>query len=189
MFSRTTRAAFSKFRPFFRDVSKIGVKTLGLSPRALRSTHMPHFTAHCEGSGSPEGRARRGRYALESVAPEVASFGFGITIIEQGGARTEFHDGGARVAKLMPTYHHSFLRRLDPRNGLATGDQEQMFALEPARLRLMLGSLAFGGSLKTLCKRMPASKTDRRRRLEGLSARGVTSTAFSLPDTTTCRSK
>ena len=44
VFSRTTRAAFSKFRPFFRDVSKIGVKTLGLSPRALRSTHMPHFT-------------------------------------------------------------------------------------------------------------------------------------------------
>ena len=65
---------------------------------------------------SAEGRARRQRYALESVAPEVASFGFGITIIEQGGARTEFHDGGARVAKLMPIYHHSFLRRLDPRN-------------------------------------------------------------------------
>ena len=93
----------------------------------------------------PRGRARRGRYALESVAPEVASFGFGITIIEQGGARTEFHDGGARVAKLMPIYHHSFLRRLDPRNGLAPGDQEQMFALGPSRLRLMLLSLAFGG--------------------------------------------
>jgi hypothetical protein len=83
------------------------------------------------------------------VALEVASFGFGITIIEQG---------GARVAKFMPIYYHSFLRMLDPRNGLAPGDQEQMSPLELAPLRLMLGSQAFEGSLKTLCKRMPASK-------------------------------
>jgi hypothetical protein len=131
-------------------VPKNGVKTLALSPLALRSTHMPHFTAHCAGSGSPEGRARRGRYALESVALEVASFGFGITIIEPGGARTEFHYGGARVAKHMPIYDqtpaHSFLRMLDPKDDLAPGGQER-------------------------------------------TALGVTSTAFSVPDTTTCRSK
>ena len=41
---------------------------------------------------------------LESSLQEVASFGIGITIIEPGGARTEFHNGGARVAKLMPIY-------------------------------------------------------------------------------------
>jgi hypothetical protein len=84
---------------------------------------------------------------LESVALEVASFGYGITITEPGGARTELHYGGARVAKLMPIYHHSFLRMLDPKNGLAPGDQERM------------------------------------------AARGVTPPPFSLPDTTTCRSK
>jgi hypothetical protein len=67
----------------------------------------------CE-SRKPRGRARDNN--LESVALEVASFGYGITIIEPGGARTEFHDGGARVAKLMPIYRHSLLRRLDPRN-------------------------------------------------------------------------
>jgi hypothetical protein len=112
-----------------------------------------------QAAGAPRGGREEGLIrVLESVALEVASFGFGITIIEQGGARTEFHDGGARVAKLMPIYHHSFLRRLDPRNGLAPGDQEPMPALEPARLRLMLGSQAFGGLLRSLCKRTPASK-------------------------------
>ena len=58
---------------------------------------------------------------LESVELEVASFGFGITIIEPGGARTEFHYDGTRVATLMPIYHqtpaHSFLEMLDPKNG------------------------------------------------------------------------
>jgi hypothetical protein len=102
---------------------------------------------------------------LESVALEVASFGFGITIIKPGGARTEFHDGGARVAKLMPIYHHSFLRMVDPKNGLAPGEQERMAAriigsvdLELAPLRLMLRSQALECSLRTLCKGMPASK-------------------------------
>jgi hypothetical protein len=130
---------------------------------------MPHFTAHCAGRGHSR-EARRGTISvLQSVALEVASFGFGITIIEPGGARTEFHDGGARVAKLMPIYYqtptHSFLGMLDPKNGLAPGDQERMAAriigsvnLELAPLRLILGSQAFEGSLKTLCKRMPASK-------------------------------
>jgi hypothetical protein len=89
-----------------------------------------------------------------SLSLGVASFGFGITIIEPGGARTEFHDGGTRVAKLMPIYHqtpaHSFLRMLDPKNRLAPGDPEQMTAriigsvnLEAALLSLMLGCLFF----------------------------------------------
>jgi len=69
---------------------------------------------------------------VTSVAQEVASFGIGITLIEPG---------GARVAKLMPIYDqtpaHSFLRMLDPKNGLAVGDPERMAAriiesVEPA---------------------------------------------------------
>ena len=51
---------------------------------------------------------------VESVAQEVASFGIGMTIIEPGGARTEFRYGSAQVAELMPIYDetpaHSFLR-------------------------------------------------------------------------------
>jgi NAD(P)-dependent dehydrogenase (short-subunit alcohol dehydrogenase family) len=50
---------------------------------------------------------------VESVAQEVASFGIGMTIVEPGGARTEFRYGSAQVAKLTPIYDqtpaHGFL--------------------------------------------------------------------------------
>jgi NAD(P)-dependent dehydrogenase (short-subunit alcohol dehydrogenase family) len=38
---------------------------------------------------------------VESVAQEVASFRVGMTIVEPGGARTEFRYGSAQVAELM----------------------------------------------------------------------------------------
>ena len=102
---------------------------------------------------------------VESVAQEVASFGIGMTIVEPGGARTEFRYGGAQVAKLTPIYHqtpaHSFLRMLDPKNGLAPGDPARMAAriiesvdAEPAPLRMVLGSQALEGTLATLRKRI-----------------------------------
>jgi NAD(P)-dependent dehydrogenase (short-subunit alcohol dehydrogenase family) len=59
----------------------------------------------------------------ESVAQEVAPFGFGRTIVEPGGARTEFRYGSAQVAGSMPEYDgnpaHAFRAMLDPANGLA----------------------------------------------------------------------
>jgi NAD(P)-dependent dehydrogenase (short-subunit alcohol dehydrogenase family) len=102
---------------------------------------------------------------VESVAQEVASFGIGMTIVEPGGARTEFRYGSAQVANLMPIYDttpaHSFLRMLDPKNGLAPGDPARMAAriiesvdVEPAPLRLVLGAQALEGTLTTLRKRI-----------------------------------
>jgi len=102
---------------------------------------------------------------VESVAQEVASFGIGMTIVEPGGARTEFRYGSAQVADLMPIYDetpaHSFLRMLDPKNGLAPGDPARMAAriiesvdVKPAPLRMVLGSQALESTVTTLRKRI-----------------------------------
>jgi NAD(P)-dependent dehydrogenase (short-subunit alcohol dehydrogenase family) len=109
---------------------------------------------------------------VESVAREVASFGIGMTIVEPGGARTEFRYGSAQVAKLMPIYDetpaHSFLRMLDPKNGLAPGDPARMAAriiesvsVEPAPLRMVLGSQALESTLTTLRKRIADFETQK----------------------------
>ncbi|MEN6408379.1 MAG: SDR family oxidoreductase [Anaerolineaceae bacterium] len=101
----------------------------------------------------------------ESVAQEIAPFGIGVTIVEPGGARTEFRYGSAQVAKLNPVYDqtpaHSFLRMLDPKNGLAPGDPARMAAriiesvdVEPAPLRMILGSQALKSTLAALRRRI-----------------------------------
>src|SRR5204863_8492472 len=92
------------------------------------------------------------------VAQEVAPFGIGITIVEPGGARTDFRYGGGQVATPMPEYEghvaHAFMRMLDPANGLAAGDPARMAAriiesvdVEPAPLRIVLGTLALDGTI------------------------------------------
>lgn len=102
---------------------------------------------------------------VEAVAQEVSSFGIGMTIVEPGGARTEFRYGSAQVATLTPVYDgtpaHSFLRMLDPKNGLAAGDPARMAAriiesvdTNPAPMRLVLGSQALDSTITTLQQRI-----------------------------------
>jgi NAD(P)-dependent dehydrogenase (short-subunit alcohol dehydrogenase family) len=109
---------------------------------------------------------------VESVAQEVAPFGIGMTIVEPGGARTEFRYGSAQVAQLLPVYDqtpaHSFLKMLDPKNGLAPGDPARMAAriiesvdVEPAPLRIVLGSQALESTLATLRKRIAGFEAQR----------------------------
>ena len=106
----------------------------------------------------------------ESVAQEVAPFKIGMTIVEPGGARTEFRYGSAQVAKPMAEYDatpaHAFLKMLDPKNGLAPGDPARMAARiiesvdqEPAPLRMVLGSVALTTTLNTLRKRVAGFET------------------------------
>lgn len=101
----------------------------------------------------------------EAVAQEVAGFGIGVTIVEPGGARTEFRYGSAQVADLMPEYDdtpaHAFQQMLDPANGVAPGDPARMAAriiesvdIDPAPLRMVLGTQALDSTLTTLRKRV-----------------------------------
>ena len=105
----------------------------------------------------------------ESVAQEVAPFNIGITIIEPGGARTEFRYGSAHVANLMSEYDntptHAFLKMLDPANGLAPGDPAKMATRiietvdqTTAPLHVVLGSQALQATIERLSKRLDEYK-------------------------------
>ena len=104
----------------------------------------------------------------ESVAQEVAKYNIGMTIVEPGGARTEFRYGSAHVANLMPEYDHvhGFLNMLDPAKGLAPGDPAKMAErmiesvdIDPAPLRMVLGSQALKATIERLEERVADYKT------------------------------
>ena len=103
----------------------------------------------------------------ESVAQEVAQFGIGVTIVEPGGARTEFRYGSAKVACLMPEYEscHAFMDMLDESKRLAPGDPEKMAAriIESVTkgktpLRMVLGSQALQATITRLEERLAEYK-------------------------------
>ena len=108
----------------------------------------------------------------ESVAQEVAPFGTGVTIVEPGGARTEFRYGSAQVADPLPAYvgnpARAFEAMLDPANGLAIGDPARMAAAiidsvdrQPAPLRMVLGSQALESTIATLEARLANFRTQK----------------------------
>ncbi|HYA68565.1 MAG TPA: SDR family oxidoreductase [Acidimicrobiales bacterium] len=102
---------------------------------------------------------------VESVAQEVAPFGIGMTIVEPGGARTEFRYGSAQVATPLPAYEgnpaRAFEKMLDPASGLAPGDPVRMAAAiiacvdqHPAPMRIVLGSQALKSTVEVLRERI-----------------------------------
>lgn len=103
----------------------------------------------------------------ESVAQEVAEFNVHVTIVEPGGARTEFRYGSAQVADLMPEYDHvhGFLNMLDPKKGLAVGDPAKMAVRiiesvdkKDTPLHMVLGSQALQATIERLEERLAAYK-------------------------------
>ncbi len=104
----------------------------------------------------------------ESVAQEVAKFGVKVTIVEPGGARTEFRYGSAKVAQLTPEYDHvhGFLNMLDASKGLAPGDPAKMARRiiesvdkPDTPLHMVLGSQALKATIDRLEERVAAYKT------------------------------
>lgn len=107
----------------------------------------------------------------ESLAQEVDKFNIGVTIVEPGGARTEFRYGSAQVANLMPEYDHihGFLNMLDKSKGLAPGNPTLMATRiiesvdkNPAPLRMVLGS----GALKATIERLEERVADYKKQTE-----------------------
>lgn len=100
----------------------------------------------------------------EALALEMKEFNVGVTVVEPGGARTDFRYGGAKVAEnLIDEYDfaHGFLNMLDASKGLAPGDPSLMadriiesVDIEPAPLHLALGSKAIGEIIADLEKRL-----------------------------------
>jgi NAD(P)-dependent dehydrogenase (short-subunit alcohol dehydrogenase family) len=104
---------------------------------------------------------------LDSIAQELAPFKIGVTIIEPGGARTNFRFGGARLGTQMEAYKgtpaamvHTMIKdtsRLPP------GDPAKMAEIiidtveqNPAPKRIALGSDAYGAIHKALTDRLSA---------------------------------
>lgn len=87
---------------------------------------------------------------MDSLAKEVAPFGIEVTIVEPGGARTEFRFGSLRTATPMPEYDGTpaaMTRAAGDRTRPSLGDPAKMAARiiesasrTPAPLRLVLGS-------------------------------------------------
>lgn len=102
----------------------------------------------------------------EALALEMAEFNVGVTVVEPGGARTDFRYGGAKVAAgLMPEYEyaHGFLNMLDAGKGLAPGDPRKMAKriiestrVNPAPRHLALGSKAIHEIIQELESRLQA---------------------------------
>jgi hypothetical protein len=91
---------------------------------------------------------------------------------------------------------HSFLGMLDPQNGPAPGDSDQMAAriiessdVRPVPLRLVLGSQALEGTLTTLRKRIASCEVQTELAAWTDLPPGHDVCGTSLPNTTTYRSK
>jgi NAD(P)-dependent dehydrogenase (short-subunit alcohol dehydrogenase family) len=87
---------------------------------------------------------------MESTALDVAPFNIGVTIVEPGGARTEFRFDSLKLAEPLAAYDRSpaaMVRGARDRSHPPAGDPAKMAAriiasadTEPAPLRLVLGS-------------------------------------------------
>lgn len=102
----------------------------------------------------------------EALALEMDKFNVGVTVVEPGGARTEYRSRGAKVAEnIMAEYEHAhgFMEML---GALAPGDPVKMAArmiesvdMTPAPRHLALGSKAYDQIIEELEGRLKLYKS------------------------------
>jgi NAD(P)-dependent dehydrogenase (short-subunit alcohol dehydrogenase family) len=101
----------------------------------------------------------------DALQQEVAGFGIGVTIVEPGGARTEFRYGSSQLGPRLAAYDGtpaSMARRmLEERTAVPIGDPARMVELmiasveqQPAPKRLALGSDAWTAMQRSLTARL-----------------------------------
>jgi NAD(P)-dependent dehydrogenase (short-subunit alcohol dehydrogenase family) len=101
----------------------------------------------------------------EAVAQEVTPFGIGVTIVEPGGARTEFRYGSSRLGPALAAYDGTpaaaIRAILEEGTAVPPGDPAKMAAAiiasadtDPAPSRIVLGSDSFGIIRKALADRL-----------------------------------
>jgi NAD(P)-dependent dehydrogenase (short-subunit alcohol dehydrogenase family) len=101
---------------------------------------------------------------MEALSKEVAVFGIGVTLVEPGGARTDFQSRGLRLGQPMAAYDGTpaaMVRNLRKPEFRAAGDPTRMAAAiidsvdqTPAPRRIVLGRSAFDGIRAALTERL-----------------------------------
>lgn len=101
---------------------------------------------------------------MESLAKEVAGFGIGVTIVEPGGARTDFRFGSLQLAEPLTAYDDTpaaMVRGVGDRSRPSLGDPDKMTARiieavtgETPPRRLVLGSDAHRFIQQALAERL-----------------------------------
>ncbi|WP_433362486.1 SDR family oxidoreductase [Actinoplanes sp. CA-142083] len=108
----------------------------------------------------------------DALAGEVAPFGIGVTIVEPGGARTNFRYGSSVLAERIGAYDATpaagIRRILTERTTKGIGDPARMAAAmiasveqDPAPRRLVLGSDAYGSIETALTGRLADIRAQR----------------------------
>jgi len=109
---------------------------------------------------------------FDSIAQELAPFKIGVTIVEPGGARTNFRFGGSQVGRKMEAYEGTpagmVHRMLEDTSRLPPGDPAKMVQImidsieqNPAPKRIALGSDAYGAIHKALTDRLAGLEAQR----------------------------
>lgn len=109
---------------------------------------------------------------FDSMAQELAPFKIGVTIVEPGGARTNFRFGGAQVGRKMEAYEGTpagmVHRMLEDTSRLPPGDPAKMAQImidsveqNPAPRPVALGSDAYGAIHKSLTERLAGLEAQR----------------------------